>query len=411
MQQASASKDLFLLYVSMLATRIGFGAIIVIFPYYLASSGSVVVGVVLALYPLLEGLSATPIGRYCDVRGRRGVFLVTLSSMAIMTVMIGLTRNIYFVSTVHAVEGIAAAGVTVSTLAMITDLTDVGHRGAGMGLFDFANLGGYAFGILLGGLLVQFFRHSLGYSFFVTSATLAAAAAISIALLTEPPHLSGRNTPLNPLTTVDAHTRALLPLWLGVTTMLGIVFYLPAALRKIGVHPLQSSFLLVGGILAVGIGSVAFGALSDRVGRHKVMYLGVVGLLGTLVSLSVLARSPSFTQALTKYWYVVGPLGLASTAIVPSILALLGDRSRMNSRGLAMGLYSMMLSFGIAIGNVVAGVADSVGGLSAILAYATAIFGVACVVSVMLTVLAEWPTLEAPPAARTLAKGPTEPSQ
>ncbi|HVP23222.1 MAG TPA: MFS transporter [Conexivisphaerales archaeon] len=386
MQRISATRDLTVLYLSMLLTRVGFGAIIIIFPYYLRS-GAVTVGVVLSLYPLLEGLTATPIGRYCDLGGRRRVFLTALFSMAVMTLMIGMTRNVYVISTVHAAEGVAAAGITVSTLAMITDLTESGHRGAGMGLFDFSNLGGYAAGIFLGGVLVQVFKDNLGYCFYVTAAALTVAAAISLFLLKEPPHLSGRNTPLNPLKTLDARTRALLPLWLGVTIMLGLIFYLPSALRRVGVHPLQSSLLLVAGVFALGVGSVGFGALSDRVGRHKVMLLGVVGLLGTLLSLALLARAPSFTGAVARYWFVVAPFALAATAIVPSILALLGDRSKTDSRGLAMGLYSMMLSFGIAIGNVVGGLADAAGGLGAILDWGAAIFALACLSSLLLSLL------------------------
>ena len=44
--------------------------------------------------------------------------------------------------------GFSAAAVTVSTLTMITDLTKKSYRGAGMGIFDLANIGGYAGGIL-----------------------------------------------------------------------------------------------------------------------------------------------------------------------------------------------------------------------------------------------------------------------
>src|SRR5256712_14052117 len=71
--------------------------------------------------------------------------------------------------------GIGAAGVTVSSLTMITDLTNLGNRGKGMGLFDFSNIGGYAAGVLVGGGLHTYFASQLGYAFAATGGGVAAA--------------------------------------------------------------------------------------------------------------------------------------------------------------------------------------------------------------------------------------------
>jgi MFS family permease len=384
MQRTSSGGGLFVLYFSMLVTRIGFGAVIVLLPVYIPGAGAVTIGVALALYPLLEAITATPLGRLCDLRGRRTVFLLSLLAMAAMTAMIGLTRDIYVISVVHAFEGVAAAGITVSSLTMITDLTDTGHRGAGMGLFDFANIGGYAFGFLLGSRLFEAFQHDLGVSFFVTAGAMALAALVSFPILKEPPHVVNRNASLNPLKAIDARTRSLLPLWLGVTILLGIVFYLPKALNRIGIRASSTGLLLFAAVAVVGLGSVGFGALSDRIGRQKVMVMGVAGLLGLLVSLALLSRGRFFAESLVRYWYIVGPLGILATALVPAILAVLGDRSVVHSRGYAMGLYSMMLSLGLAIGNVLGGVADAMGGLSYVLMVGAFVFFAACLVSLSL---------------------------
>ncbi len=60
--------------------------------------------------------------------------------------------------------GFGAALVLVSTLAMITDLTERGgHRGGlGMGVFDFTNIFGYALGYLIGSILYQLMRGAGG---------------------------------------------------------------------------------------------------------------------------------------------------------------------------------------------------------------------------------------------------------
>jgi len=49
------------------------------------------------------------------------------------------------------------------------------------------------------------------------------------------------------------------------------------------------------------------------------------------------------------------------SALVPTILAFFGDKASHDYRGSAMGLYSLMLSAGIALGTVLAGVADDLG--------------------------------------------------
>ncbi len=54
---------------------------------------------------------------------------------------------------------------------------------------------------------------------------------------------------------------------------------------------------------------------------------------------------------------VAGAFFFLGSALVPSILAFVGDKASRDFRGSAMGLYSLMLSAGIAIGNVLAGLA------------------------------------------------------
>jgi predicted MFS family arabinose efflux permease len=71
---------------------------------------------------------------------------------------------------------------------------------------------------------------------------------------------------------------------------------------------------------------------------------------------------------------VAGLLFFLGSALVPSILAFIGDKAANESRGSAMGLYSLMLSAGIAVGLVLAGVADDLGGVQAVFYSAAIIF-------------------------------------
>ncbi len=383
--QWASRRDLPVLYLSMVVTRVGFGVIIIIFPSYISHASDISVAIALALYPIFEAFASVPMGRFCDTAGRKRVFVSALVAMAALCASIGLTRDIYVISTLHALMGISAAGITISSLTMITDLTSVRNRGAGMGAFDFANIGGYAVGVLAGGGLHTLFQADLGIAFLVTAGAIAGAFGLALATLREPMHKkeSGK-LELNPLKALDSNTLAVLPLWLSLTALIGIVFFLPRALSFIGISSGTTANVLFLGIAALGVGSVGFGALSDRLGRGRVMLVGVLGLLGLLITLSYSVTIGNPQDEIIQNLPLIAPFALATAALVPSILALVGDRARETMRGSAMGLYGVMLSGGIAFGTLVAGFAHSIGGLPAILYAGSAFFLASSLLSLFL---------------------------
>src|SRR5207245_6724306 len=94
-KERSPGRDLAVLYLSMSLTRIGFGVIIIIFPAYLLGVSDIELAIALALYPVLEAFSAIPVGRLCDTRGRKRVFVFSLAYVALCSPATGITRTIY----------------------------------------------------------------------------------------------------------------------------------------------------------------------------------------------------------------------------------------------------------------------------------------------------------------------------
>ena len=127
-----------------------------------------------------------------------------------------------------------------------------------------------------------------------------------------------------------------------------------------------------------------FGRLSDKLGRTKIMAVGALGEIGFLLVLpeifGPLISIPPGTPWIDSY-YMVGPIAIVAgllfflgSALVPSILAFIGDNAAKEFRVSAMGLYSLMLSAGIAAGLVLAGIADDLGGVQAVFYSAAIIF-------------------------------------
>ncbi len=114
------------------------------------------------------------------------------------------------------------------------------------------------------------------------------------------------------------------------------------------------------------------------------MVIGIVGLFSLIASLGLALGSKATGPRFFEFLFILGPSALATSALVPSILAAVGDRVKEEFRGASMGLYSLMLSFGIALGELLAGYAHSIGGMPTILEGGALLFLVASVTSFVL---------------------------
>jgi len=128
---------------------------------------------------------------------------------------------------------------------------------------------------------------------------------------------------------------------------------LPFYVTSLGAQPFELGLLTSTFALLSLIFNPVFGKLSDRVGRKKVMLLGITGFF---LSYAVFALSDSLWMA----FLARAIEGMAAGAVFPSAISLLSDLTTEKQRGRAMGLFSMMFSMGFMLGPAVGGVAASV---------------------------------------------------
>ena len=337
------------LYTAVFLTRIGFGSVTIIFPLYLPA-GAFQVGLILALYPIAEACSAIPVGRLADRVSRKKLHVAGMMLITVLTAAIGFTRNLLNVSILHAFMGISAATAAVTSLTLLGDATKQTNRGKRMGGFDLANLGGYGLGFGLGSLLVTVFTN-LSYAFWVTSGIFLVTSIMAMRFLVEPVKIAEiRLTMVRPRR-IGARIRPVLPVWIAQTIILGMYFLLPKAFKDTPNFVLTRDMLVflgvIGGLFAVG--AIVFGHVSDRVGRTRIMVLGAFGEFGFLVLFGW-----SFPNFLKYAWYLA-PLFFLASAVAPAILAYVSDISGKAKRGSANAVYSIVLSIGMAVGNILGG--------------------------------------------------------
>ncbi|MFP3251840.1 MAG: MFS transporter [Thermoproteus sp.] len=377
-------------YLPVLVARVGSGAGAAV-TSFLFPGHELAVGAILAVYPLLEALGSFAAGRYADRFGRRPAmvlgYLARLAATALMYPALAWGAGPLAVGVLNAASGFFTAFILVSSLAMVTDLTEVGNRGLGMGAFELTNLGGYAVGYIIGAALF----HALGGA--GSFAALAAFTAIltpAVLAMAETAPVKGISIPLNPFKGLPPSTWPAIPLWFALTTFIGMGIYSGRAIAGV-LSPsskfahIESSLLLSGALIVVGLGAVFFGRLSDRWGRERTLNLGIAGVMSALVVLAVLlwtGSSPLHAIALAS------PLVFLASAIAPSVLAIVGDRALVAMRGTAMGLYSVVLGVGMALGAMVgAASAVALGGLIGIVLAALAIFSTATALYIALRIL------------------------
>ena len=137
-------------------------------------------------------------GRLADVWGRKRLFLIGLSIFTGASLVAGFAGTVDVLVISRAVQGLGAALVTPTTLAIISaTFTEGRQRAAAVGIWSAVGALALAVGPLLGGLLSEYL--SWGWIFFINVpvglATLALAAVVIIASPGRTPGRAGSMSP------------------------------------------------------------------------------------------------------------------------------------------------------------------------------------------------------------------------
>lgn len=357
-ESLAISRDFSILLLSLAVVSLGFGILSPIMPKYAEknlSMDAAQLGVTYSLFALSFALGMIPAGYLADRIGRKPLIVAGTLGFSLTTYALVLISNSWQFTVLRVLEGLAAALVTPAAFALTVDLVPESKRGVAMGAEGTAQLLGGFGGPGLGGLLAG--QVGFYYPFYV-AAGLAVGCAVLMFLIREPKaHLQDEKPSVLAMFSAwkrnFQHNRSLA----AVTTrgfVMGIVqglWNLGLILfwyDRIGMTTTEVGIAISIGALVMLLGTLPFGAMSDKHGRRPFMLLGGTLMVGGLL-LNVVA---------TDVWQVfvlvaVSDFGAAMSN--PSVGAMLADVMLPAERGRVMGAYQMIQGMGNIVGFFVLG--------------------------------------------------------
>src|SRR5207244_11961191 len=119
------------------------------------------------------------------------------------------------------------------------------------------------------------YADNLSYAFWVTAWVFLFAGLMAAKFLVEPVRVWELKQPKIRQRRIGSKIRPVIPVWIAQTIILGMYFLLPKAFRESNIALNRDTLIFrgaLGGLSALA--AVAFGHISDTVGRTRLMILG-----------------------------------------------------------------------------------------------------------------------------------------
>lgn len=323
---------------------------------------------------LCEGIMKGPFGVLGDRIGRRtliigGPLISVFTSL--LTLLVHRHQGYLFVL-LRVFDGMGAAALWPSALAMIADVVPEERRSQAMSLFNVTYLVGIAVGPFTGGIandLTRFFlRHAhlrphladrLGStaSFYVVSLLFLMTAAVArFGLPNIRPHHEHHHTELEAGFSLHALLISLkqIPetLLMAFVTFFGIGMLIPIfklfALAEYNVTETQFGLMLLVPALFIAAASVKLGTIGDKIGKARAVRIGIGICAFSMLALTLIHS----TIALM----IGGSLiGVGFVIAFPAWMALISGACDARQRGAVMGAIGTAQGLGAVLGAPLGG--------------------------------------------------------
>ncbi len=296
----------------------------------------------------------TPIiGKLSDLCGRKVFIAIGLLAYTIISFSYVWASNMYALTSVRFLHGVASAMVIPIAHAYIGDLIPKGREGAYMNLFSMSMFLGMGSGPFLGGFLADTFYMNAGFYAMAGLTALALLLLLFLVPTVESSSERGKRTPSAPLRTIirDNKVKAIsLSLASRAFYRQGISAFLPI----LAVSTMGMSIASIGAILSIFMSTGGFaqgllGPLADRFNKKRLI---VIGSITAPVFVFFIPYMPAGAMLLAML-LPTALFGAVARAAVMALNVELGNQY--GGMGSVMGISRSVMSLGMVIGPLVFG--------------------------------------------------------
>ena len=342
-----------ILFLVMFLVMVGFGIIIPVLPFYAENLGAsaLELGLLMAVYSLMQLLFAPMWGRISDRIGRKPVILTGIFGLAVSFFLMALATKLWMLFAARIIGGLLSSANMPTVTAYVADITSDEDRGKGMGIIGAAVGLGFILGPAIGGI---FSETSLSLPFFIAGISSFVTFLLVLFVLKESlspdelgkkekekvslrKHLSG---PIGILYFLQLFVS------LSLAGLEATFAYFVAARAGFGAVELGYLFMIMGFAGALVQGGLV-GTLTKRLGELFVIQIGIII---SAIGFGLILLIDSF---LTSAIFLT-IFGIGNGFIRPSVSALLTKTSNVG-HGSTTGLLSSFDSLGRIIGPPLGG--------------------------------------------------------
>ena len=334
---------------------LGYGVVAPVLPQYARNFGVSIAAAtfVITAFALMRFCAAPVSGVLVQKLGERRVYLTGLVIVALSTGACAFAQTYWQLLVFRSLGGLGSAMFTVSSLGLMIRISPADARGRVAGLFSSAFLVGSVGGPVLGSLTVGL---GLSAPFVIYGVALLIAVAVVFlrlrhSALAAPDVQTERAISLRTALHNPAYRAALFSNFatgwsaFGLRIALVPLFVVEVLGRGAGMAGLALATFAIGNVSAV----IPSGYLSDRIGRRKLLIVGLTVSAATTVLVGFTTSLPLFLVTA----YVTGAAtGMFISPQQAAVADIIGSKAR---GGTAVATFQMMSDFGAILGSLAVG--------------------------------------------------------
>lgn len=336
----------------MFLVMCGFGIIIPVLPFFAENLGATPteLGLLMAVYSLMQLLFAPVWGRLSDRYGRKPFLLLGISGLALSFFLFAIANTLSLLFIARIIGGMLSAATMPTATAYVADVTSVEERGKGMGMIGAAIGLGFIFGPAIGGILS---KNDLHTPFWLAGCLSLATFFLVLVFLKESLPKEKR--------TYHAPKRLALSIWKEPVMFLYLLQWFVSfslagleatfayyAAQRAGLHSVELGYIfMIMGLASAFVQGGLIGKLIRTFGEGKVIQSGIV--LSALGFALILLVHNFWTAAC-----YLSIFGIGNGVIRPCLSSLITKQAP-DREGSAAGFLSSFDSLGRLVGPPLAG--------------------------------------------------------